>query len=114
MNNTTLTSLLVQDKCKDHEMMYLTRLLKENTTITRLYIDRNEFTNTGVKELTDLLATNSTITELDIGSNDIGVEGVKHISEMVKTNTTLKILELGCCIFYSSSTILDCLVLQEY
>jgi Ran GTPase-activating protein (RanGAP) involved in mRNA processing and transport len=74
---------------------YITDVLKENKTLTDLYLWNNNIGEEGAKYIFEALKENKTLTLLHLGCNSIGEEGAKYITESLKINTTLTNLDLG-------------------
>ena len=73
----------------------MAKLLKTNTTLTRLDLWDNKIGDAGAQALAETLKTNTTLTRLDLGGNKIGDAGAQALAEFLKTNTTLTTLYLG-------------------
>ncbi|UJR32841.1 hypothetical protein I4U23_020303 [Adineta vaga] len=85
---------------------YLAQMLKDNRTITELYLSKNDLGDQGIEIIANALynetenasrQTNkqicgkyeSNLQHLYLGQNNITDKGIKHLSNMLKTNRTL-------------------------
>ncbi|CAF0728585.1 unnamed protein product [Adineta steineri] len=91
---------------------YLAQMLKDNRTITEIYLSKNRLGDQGIELIANALSNDvlnlsgqpnkvlyvnnpSTLQHLYIGQNEITDEGLKHLSNMLKTNRTLTWLWLA-------------------
>jgi hypothetical protein len=73
---------------------YLTRGLKENTSLLQLDLSDNRIEADGAELLAQALSINKTLQELNLSDNTIGDKGAKSLAEALTINTTLKALDL--------------------
>lgn len=79
---------------KDDGMKWVSRALKENTTLRRLCLAGNDVGPDGAWWIADALAVNGDLRSLDLGANAVGDEGAKDIAEELRVNTALHTLDL--------------------
>ena len=72
----------------------LSRLEKNDKSLTKLNIWGNGIGDQGAKAIADVLETNTTLTKLDLWGNGIGDEGAQAIADVLEINTTLTKLDL--------------------
>ena len=70
------------------------KMLVENQTMTKLYLEDCHISSEGAVELTVALCKNSTLKHLNLNHNPIGVEGASSMSDMLQRNTSLEVLWL--------------------
>ena len=98
--NTTLTTLkylyLSHNPIGEHVegVTAVARMLVENKTLKRLYLQDCHISSEGAVELAAALWKNSTLKCLDLNYNPIGVEGASSMSDMLQHNTSLEYLDL--------------------
>ena len=69
--------------------------LRDNTTLTALYLASNNIGPEGAKHLADGLRDNTSLVTLDLWENKIGPEGAKHLVSWLRDNTSLVTLDLA-------------------
>ena len=72
-------------------------MLRGNTTLTSILLDRNQIGTAGAKQLAIALELNRTLVSLILYSNQIGDEGAKQLAVALNSNTTLRMLNLSRC-----------------
>ena len=75
--------------------MVLVEMLKENKTLTELYLDYSGIGDEGAKELAEALLVNDTLTLLDLSGNEIGneyTEVLRNLPRVKSGQLTLDIL----------------------
>ena len=74
----------------DEGAIALSKALKENTTLTKLYLNSEQTLtrNGGQNEIPQNSLRHNTV-------NFIGKEGMRHLSKALETNTTLTLLSVG-------------------
>ncbi|KAK3837377.1 MAG: hypothetical protein J3R72DRAFT_476957 [Linnemannia gamsii] len=70
-------------------------MLEAGSTITTLYLQKNNIGSNGAQALPEALKTNSTLTTLNLYDSSIGSNGAQALFEALKTNSTLTTLYLG-------------------
>lgn len=95
-NDASLTVIRLRGKHIDsEEMMILANGLRQNTTVTHLYLGFNNIRNEGVKALAeDCIRHNETLTHLSLVTDRIGKDGAEALAEAVSCNVTLTHLYL--------------------
>jgi Ran GTPase-activating protein (RanGAP) involved in mRNA processing and transport len=97
-NNNTLTSLsLAYNNLHDEGVRFLADVLSlNNSKLETLSLHSNEIADKGVKYLCDMLKENKTLTWLYLGENKISDIGVQFLAGVLSSlNTTLKALSLA-------------------
>lgn len=95
-NLKTATNLYLLDGLFNSEnIKYFMEAIKNNNTIVKMNLDKNNIGDEGAKYIADALKTNTSLIELSLTHNLIGNEGAKHIADALKTNTSLKELNLS-------------------
>ncbi|WP_425363971.1 hypothetical protein [Candidatus Tisiphia endosymbiont of Hybos culiciformis] len=69
--------------------------LKDNKSITTLYLQNNKIGDAGAKDLAKPLKDNKSITTLDLSNNQIGAAEAKDLAEALKINQSITTLNLG-------------------
>ena len=95
--NTTLNDLdLIRNPIGEHVegMTAVAKMLVENETLTKLYLEDCDISSEGAVELAAALCKNSTLKHLNLSRNPIGVEGASSMSDMLQHNTSLEELYL--------------------
>ena len=69
-------------------------VLKTNTTLTKLYLTDNEIGDEGGKALAEALKVNTTVTKLYLSNNKIGDEGAKALAQALKEKSTVTSINL--------------------
>ena len=98
---TTLN--IIWNNYGDNEIEEIIKTLKDNTTITKLYIskdnifveDAKELAKALAKALAEALKSNTTLTNLNISYNYFGISGAIALAEALKSNTTLTKLNIS-------------------
>lgn len=93
---------LTQDSVADLSKMQLgdegaetiAKLLKTNTTLTKLNLQSNQIGDAGFVALAMMLQSNSTLVNLDLSWNWPGTKGIKALAQALEVNTTLQRLDL--------------------
>jgi Ran GTPase-activating protein (RanGAP) involved in mRNA processing and transport len=95
--NKKCTKLRLQkNKITGKGATILANALYNNTTLTELYLSKNQISDIGVHSLAQTLSiNNSTLKLLDLHSNNITDEGAEYLAEMLKINKTIIRLGLG-------------------
>ncbi|KJE95309.1 hypothetical protein CAOG_05771 [Capsaspora owczarzaki ATCC 30864] len=68
--------------------------LKVNTTLIKLYLDRNQIGDVGAQAIAEALKVNTTLTTVYLYNNQIGDAGAQAIAEALKMNKKLTTLYL--------------------
>jgi len=94
--NTTIVKLNLERNCLgEFGIDVIADALCVNTTITNLNLSRNNLEEYGTQKITDALYTNTTITNLNLSDNWLGENGALVIAEALYVNTTLTSLDLS-------------------
>ena len=94
--NSSLTELYItHSNIHDQDAKALASTLKVNNTLTHLDLSGNKFGPEGSGALASALKKNTVLTELDLGQNNINVEGAKAIGGALKVNKGLISLNLS-------------------
>ena len=75
-------------------MTGVAKMLVENKTLTKLYLESCHISSEGAVELAAALCKNSTLKDLNLNHNPIGVKGASSMSDMLQHNTSLEELHL--------------------
>ena len=91
-NNTTLKELMITDgSINDDGVITLAQSLKDNKSITRLYLNYNpDVTSASAQSLAELLLHNNTLRALNLEDTNIDNNGVLPILVLVETLKTNK------------------------
>ena len=92
---------------------FIVDILKGNTTITKVNLDKNGIGDDGAAALADALKENTSITELNVGNNYIGDAGVTALAEALKMNKTLTTLSIPSESIRSDITNVGAIALAE-
>ena len=65
--------------------------MKQNNTLTKLYLSNNKIGDVGAKAIAIALETNISLTTIYLSNNKIGHVGAKAIADALKINKELKI-----------------------
>jgi len=76
------------------QAMQIAAALKDNKSLTKLYLMGNQIGDAGAKEIAAALKDNKSLTKLHLGGNKIGDEGAKDIAAALKVNESLTKLYL--------------------
>src|ERR1700729_2155198 len=88
--DTSVTHLVIVEYFTDlTQVQRLGMLLKDNDTITNIYLSDNQIGDEGAKAIADALKVNNNITDIDLAYNQIGTEGAKAIADALKVNHTI-------------------------
>ncbi|KAK3833619.1 MAG: hypothetical protein J3R72DRAFT_424887 [Linnemannia gamsii] len=82
------------EKLGKNRLEGLAELLKTNSTLIRLNLDKKEIGDNGAVALSEALMTNSTLITLELSFTSIRQYGAVALSEALKTNSTLTTLNL--------------------
>jgi Ran GTPase-activating protein (RanGAP) involved in mRNA processing and transport len=94
--NTTIIKLNLERNCLgEFGIDVIADALRVNTTITNLNLSRNNLEEYGTQKITDALYTNTTITKLNLSSNWLRENGALVIAEALYVITTLRSLNLS-------------------
>jgi Ran GTPase-activating protein (RanGAP) involved in mRNA processing and transport len=94
--NTTIVKLNLERNCLGEiGIDEIAKALRVNTTITNLNLSRNNLEEYGTQKITDALYTNTTITKLNLSSNWLRENGALVIAEALYVITTLRSLNLS-------------------
>jgi len=94
--NTTIVKLNLERNCLgEFGIDVIADALCVNTTITNLNLSRNNLEEYGTHKITDALNTNTTITNLNLSDNWLGEDGALVIAEALYVITTLRSLNLS-------------------
>jgi len=85
--NMSVASLCMD--CEDDVMSFLSKAIKQNSTLVDLNISNNCIGIKGATELANALSLNKSITKLDLDNNKIGNQGIHEIAKALSFNTTL-------------------------
>jgi Ran GTPase-activating protein (RanGAP) involved in mRNA processing and transport len=94
ITNITLLSVSHNSNINNKYIKLISNMLKENTTLTTLYLENNRIRDEGVKYICDALKTNTTLQFLNLAQNPITDIGAKYIGDMLKQNSSLRTLFL--------------------
>lgn len=104
---TLICAILRHSQCKIEELNLsckglnsaniksITKVLKNNKTVKKLYLSENNICSEGALAIADVLKTNNTLEQLDLSENNICSNGAKAIFEALHDNKSLKILDLA-------------------
>ena len=88
--NTTLTELdLERNNIGSKEVFVLAEALKINKTLVKLNLSQNNISNAGAKALAEALKINRTLINLNLEANKISANGADPFVETLEINTTL-------------------------
>lgn len=73
----------------------IANIFQKNDHFTRLILEKNCISNSGVALLGEALKINETLVHLDVSSNDIGPEGFAALFEALQENKSLVSLDIG-------------------
>lgn len=97
--NTTLKALNVNRpllfSCQEETTVHFAKMLKANTTLEELHLQKYDMRDFGATRLADNLMENMNLTYLDLSCNRITRDGTKELSKVLKHNTSIKVLDLG-------------------
>jgi Ran GTPase-activating protein (RanGAP) involved in mRNA processing and transport len=94
--NTTIVKLNLERNCLGEiGIDVIADALRVNTTITNLNLSRNNLEEYGTQKIVDALYMNTTITKLNLSSNLLGEDGALVIAEALYVITTLRSLNLS-------------------
>ncbi|CAF4839605.1 unnamed protein product, partial [Rotaria sp. Silwood1] len=94
-NNTTLTTLYLENnQIGDKGAQYLAEGLPKNITLLTLDLENNQIGDNGAQYLGEGLLRNATLTELYLDNNEIGYKGAQSLGEGLQKTTTLTTLDL--------------------
>jgi hypothetical protein len=98
-NQTVRKLTLTKNDISDKEVKMLSEALRVNQTLHYLELGGNLITCNGAKVLSEALKVNQTLSELYLRRNKIGDQGVEALSEALKLNRGLSVLDLTDCSF---------------
>jgi Ran GTPase-activating protein (RanGAP) involved in mRNA processing and transport len=94
--NTTIVKLNLERNCLGEiGKDVIADALSVNTTITNLNLSRNNLEEYGTQKIVDALYMNTTITKLNLSDNWLGEDGALVIAEALYVITTLRSLNLS-------------------
>jgi Ran GTPase-activating protein (RanGAP) involved in mRNA processing and transport len=94
--NTTIVKLNLERNCLGEiGIDVIADALRVNTTITNLNLSRNNLEEYGTQKITDALNMNTTITKLNLSDNWLGEDGALVIAKALYVITTLRSLNLS-------------------
>jgi Ran GTPase-activating protein (RanGAP) involved in mRNA processing and transport len=94
--NTTIVKLNLERNCLgEFGIDVIADALRVNTTITNLNLSLNNLEEYGTQKIIDALYMNTTITKLNLSSNWLGENGALVIAEALYVITTLRSLNLS-------------------
>ncbi|EGD73826.1 hypothetical protein PTSG_05519 [Salpingoeca rosetta] len=97
--NTALKSLnldrLVSFTQQEEGTVHIAEMLKQNTTLTSLSMQKHGMTDFGVGRLCQALKDNATLATLDLSCNKITRDGAAELGRVLQTNTSLRSLQLN-------------------
>ncbi|UJR17020.1 hypothetical protein I4U23_003918 [Adineta vaga] len=94
-NNTTITGLyIMENQISEKGLGCIVNVLRKNKTLTSLGIDSNELGSGAMRLLTPIVRFNETITDLSISYNQIDDLGAFYLADALAYNTTLTSLDL--------------------
>jgi Ran GTPase-activating protein (RanGAP) involved in mRNA processing and transport len=73
----------------------IANMIKENTTIVKLNLERNRLGITGIDVIADALRVNTTITNLNLSRNNLEEYGTQKVVDALCMNTTITKLNLS-------------------
>merc|ERR1712130_581472 len=79
---------------QDNDCAILKEVLKSNTSLTKIEMNKNQIGDRGVKFIAAGLKENTTLKYLNLMENVISDEGAKSVSEVLKFNTIIEDLDL--------------------
>merc|ERR1712130_565604 len=79
---------------QDNDCAILKEVLKSNTSLTKIEMNKNQIGDRGVKFIAAGLKENTTLKYLNLMENMISDEGAKSVSEALKFNTIIQDLDL--------------------
>jgi Ran GTPase-activating protein (RanGAP) involved in mRNA processing and transport len=79
----------------EYGVSVLADMLKVNTSICQLSLERHELTDNDAIALAEMLKVNRTLQSLNLEGNRIGDKGIVAIAEALKSNTSLRELKVG-------------------
>lgn len=86
----------VSSQCyKDIDVIIISYLMKNNSSITKLNLSLNSISNDGAEALANILKKNDTLTNLNLANNDIGDSGASFLGKSLEINNGIKTLNLG-------------------
>jgi len=92
--NNYVSIMIRNQNIGDEEVTRLADALRNNNTITQIYLDGNKITDAGASALAAALIGNNKLTHLDLKRNKIGDEGAAAIGQSLAGNHALTTLEL--------------------
>ncbi|KAL1006543.1 hypothetical protein UPYG_G00073640 [Umbra pygmaea] len=95
-DNDSVTGLDLRYNCiADEGAVHLAELLKENVYLRSLDLMCNDIQLEGAEYLAKSLTTNKSLLSLRMSGNKIGNRGAMHLASMVQLNTTLQELDMA-------------------
>jgi Leucine Rich repeat len=74
---------------------YLATQLKDNKTVTELWLNTNSIGDVGAHHIAEALCVNDTLTCIDLSNNGICDVGAQHIAAALRVNDTLRVIYLS-------------------
>lgn len=75
--------------------VYLAPVLRDNTTLTKINFDKNEFEDTQASLLIDILRNNQTLTDLTVNLSKVSSKKLEEFASHLRNNFTLESISLG-------------------
>ena len=95
-NDHSITDIyLIQNNIRNAGAIALADALKTNTSITKFCLRLSNIGDAEARAFAEVLKTNITLTDLSLSGNHIGDMGAKALAEALKTNITLTDLSLS-------------------
>lgn len=98
-NNKTLKALNINRPIlfsqQEETTVHFAKLLKVNTTLKELHLQKYEMRDFGMTRLAENLMDNNSLTYLDLSCNRITRDGVEELSKVLQKNTAIETLDLG-------------------
>ena len=79
---------------KDRGCIALAHALEENDTLLSLYLENNQNTAAGAKEIGKILQNKYKLSKINLNNNPLKDEGLKCIAEGLLDNDTLRVITL--------------------
>lgn len=72
----------------------MSRALEENDTLLSLYLENNNITSVGAREIGQILANKYKLSKINLNNNPLRDEGVSSIANGLLDNDTLRVITL--------------------
>ena len=88
--------------CSSSSILFLSRVLKVNSTLTHLLLAGNNIGPEGAEAIAAGISSNAALTRLDLSHNSVGAQGLASMLVALRANAVLTALDLRWnCIEYS-------------